>query len=240
VQIGLDSSRQPSLPVEEAGQFPHGEAVPDWQLMDADEGTVGEIEKRALDDLPADGIGAVEDHKGDALLSRRFKAVEKSADIGVEAGADILNIENQYIHILEHFQRRLVVLAIEAVDRDAGAGILLMIEQGARLEGAAHPVFRAEEGDQLQVPGLRKKIGSVAPVASDGGVVGDQADPLARKRFKVITDQEIEPGVDLLLLGISAADQGQCCEDHSSFHLLTLSREERGPPESGIHDRTFR
>ncbi|OPZ76769.1 MAG: hypothetical protein BWY77_01829 [bacterium ADurb.Bin431] len=196
--------------------------------MDADERAVGEVEERALNDLPANRIGAVEDHKGDALLGRRLEAVKEGADVGIKTGADILDVEDQHLHIREHLRGGLVVFAVEAVDRDPGAGILFVIEQGARLQAAAHSVLRAEEGDQLQIAGLREQVGGMAAVAGDSGVVGDQSDPLASQGFEAVADEKVQTGKDPALLpAVSAVDQGQCSDDQDFFHHLSF-------PEGGL------
>ena len=79
----------------------------------------GWIEKIAGDLSPADGIWAVAGDDFLAKLLRRAHAICQSVNEGIDTTADALEIDHDYIDVLEHLFSRLARLAVERIDRQA-------------------------------------------------------------------------------------------------------------------------
>ena len=67
---------------------------------------------------------------------------------------------------------------------------------GAGVGFAAHAVFGAEKGNELDVGGLVEDVGGGAQVGGQAGGVGDQTDALVGQRGEVLIDQDVDSQFD--------------------------------------------
>src|SRR5690606_41813165 len=105
-------------------------------------------------------------------------AVVEGPDVGVEAGPDVLDVEDDRVHARrgEDVGERLTALEVGVVHRQAGGGSVVAALGAARLGGAPEAVLRAEDGGQPH-PGVGvHDVDDVARVAGDACGVGDDGD----------------------------------------------------------------
>ena len=74
---------------------------------------------------------------------RRLHGEAHGRDVGVEARADVLHVEDEHVEVGQHVGRRLVGAAVEAVDANAGRRVAPAGDLGAGLGRAGEPVLRA-------------------------------------------------------------------------------------------------
>src|SRR5262249_11940732 len=101
-------------------------------------------------------------------------------DVGVEAGAGILDVEDQSVHTRPCDQVGPLGLrgAVRVVDRDAGARVGAGALAATRLRGAAERVRAPEGGGEAHVAGPVHEVDKVLVFGVDAGRVGDDAAPL--------------------------------------------------------------
>ena len=148
-------------------------------------------------DLPAvHGIRAIEHHDGNLLPRGLLHHVAHRELIGVEADADVLQIDDDGIEAGEG-----------SFDRPAGAAL---IEQGVNrqtrllilrrrhivIEHAADAVLGTEERDQLHIGSGMEKIDRRLPVTRSAGVIGHEADAFAAKLLEAVADENVDAGQD--------------------------------------------
>ena len=73
---------------------------------------------------PPIGLGRSSTITGRPLLPGRLQHQAQRADVGIESGADILDVVDQDVQPLQALGRRLPGLAVEAQDRQAGLLVL--------------------------------------------------------------------------------------------------------------------
>ena len=123
------------------------------------------VERRALDLKAVDRVRPIEHHDVDLPLRRLLHHVRHRRHVGVEAGADVLQVHDHRVDALEHRGRRTPRLAVERVDRQAG----LLVGRGrhAGVENPADAVLRAEEPDERHVLRALQQIDRGRAVARD-------------------------------------------------------------------------
>jgi hypothetical protein len=165
--------------------------------MEADE-TRNARHHRTLHAHAADGIHAVEN---DEFFLRKGGGLEGDAErggVGVEAGADVLDIENKGVEVAELLRlgrvgpengggvvgvglagRAFRGVAVEAVNREFG----FFVDGVADffVGRPADAVLGAEEGDEFEVFRGVEQIDGAAAVAVAAAVVGDETDAQAAK-----------------------------------------------------------
>ena len=144
--------------VEEPGEFADGQAVAHRNWVLPDERGKRRVETISGDSLAANGIGAVEDEKGNARLGAGGHAQAHGVEIGVKARADVLNVKEHQLDAGEHGGIRCAHLAIETVGWYAGAVVGRMGDVLAVLRCTADSVLWPVQGDE------RTEIGLVQPV----------------------------------------------------------------------------
>ena len=76
-------------------------------------------EHRSFDLGSPDGVRPVAHDDLQAVLPRGLHAVGHRVDVGVDADADVLQVDHQHVEIAEHFSGRLARFAVERVHRHA-------------------------------------------------------------------------------------------------------------------------
>ncbi len=99
--------------VEHQGQFGHRHTVAHGDLEWADKRTPLRFEAIAFDQVAADGIGPVQNHHFFAILPGGLHAIDHGGREGVDAGACILDIDEQPVDRVEHGPGGLARLAVK-------------------------------------------------------------------------------------------------------------------------------
>ena len=125
-----------------------------------------------------DGVGPVEHIEGKACLGSRLQRVQQRTGIGVEARADILNIERQHIDIAQHFWRHAIAaLRVEAPHRQTRRGVL-RIGDILPILLASYSVLGSKNRGQPDL-GVAHHINVAVARLIKPCVIGDQAHSLA-------------------------------------------------------------
>ena len=115
---------------EPVAQLAQGEAVAHGQAGGrADEAFPAGAQAQSFDG-PAGGVGAVEHPHGFAAGGGRLQHVEQGGDEGVDAAAQVLQIDQQHVKAGEHGGGGAAHLAVEAEDGDAQARVAVGREIG--------------------------------------------------------------------------------------------------------------
>lgn len=175
--------------VEHAGELANGHAVAHRNGVPAGESFLA-MENGAFDGEAVDGIGAVENEEFFAGFLGGDHAVAHGGDVGVKAAANVLDIEDEGIEILELLGRGSAAFAVEAVNREAGFFIggvgNFFVEQ------AADAVFWTKESDELNALGLVEQVDGWVALAIGAGVVADEADFEALESLEVFFFEEVD------------------------------------------------
>ena len=167
---------------EPARQFAHGQTMPHRQRAGTDEALPACAQQQTFD-RPAGGIGPVEYPHRLAAPGRRFEHVAQRGDEGVDAAAEVLQVDQQHVEGRHHGLGRTAHFAVKAEDRDA----MQRVDVVRRLDHvvllvAAQAVLRTEGGGQLEVGQGGQRIERVRQVAGQRSRVGKQGDALAGER----------------------------------------------------------
>ena len=174
---------------DEEGEFAEGHAVAEGDVVDADEG--GGFGVRRAFDGGADGILAVEDDDAFAVGGGGFHAVDEGGEVGVEAAANVLEINDEGVEIAELGGGGVTVFAVEAVDGEAGGGIPA-VGDFFLVQIAADAVFRAEEGAEVDLGSAVEEVDGGRAVAVVAAGVGDQADAEAGEAAELAAGEDVD------------------------------------------------
>ena len=97
------------------------------------------------------------------VLGRRFEGQDQGADVGVEAHAGALEIEDQGIETLEVLRRRFSALSIEADDRQPAVRIHAARDVFTRRRPAPQTVLRGQQAHHIELR-VAQHIDGVASV----------------------------------------------------------------------------
>jgi hypothetical protein len=167
---------------EPMADFAHREPVAHHHRPGTDEAFPARQQPRPLDG-PSRGIGPVEHPHCLAVLRRRFEDVEQGRDIGIDAAAEILQVDEYHVERVHRLTRRAPHLAIKAEHRHAIGRIGEV--RGLHhivLKVTANAMLRPEHRGDIQ-PGCDERVEAVRQVGSDRGGVREQRDALAFERF---------------------------------------------------------
>ena len=149
-----------------------------------------------LDQVPflgaADRVRPVQHHQAFAVFGGRLEGVGHRPDVGVVAGADVLEVEDQGVEILQHRLRGPAGGAVEAADRDSlpGVGDLHQV-----LFHRVEPVFRGEERGEPDAGQGGDHLPGVAERGVHRGRVRDEPDGETAQQLAGLR-QPVEPGAD--------------------------------------------
>ena len=130
-----------ALGVIELRQFADRHAVAHGHVMPCGEARVA-IAHGTFDEHAADRIRAVEHEEFQFRIGRGGEAFADRGDVGVEAAADVLDVEDERVEPGELFGRRRAAFAVEA-DRPAGRS----------LRRGLSPIFLVELARGCRAPG---------------------------------------------------------------------------------------
>ena len=154
-----------------------------WRIgmrIQPDEGFVARLQRRTFDRDAADRIGAVADDDGDAGARGGAQAIGHGVDEGVDARADILDVDHEHVDQRQHLRGRLARLAVEREDRHVAARILRVRRlDHVVLQVRAEAVLRTEDRGERPVRRGGEPIDDMAEVTVDRGGIGEHADAQA-------------------------------------------------------------
>ena len=194
---------QAALGDEPAGQFPQGQPVAHDEWAGPDETLPARSQDAALH-RSARRVGTVQDPQRLARGGAGVEQVGKRGDIGVDAGTDVLEVDQQHIEVVQHGGGRITHLPVKAEDRDA----VTRIDEISTLHHvvllvSAHPVLGTEGGRDLQVVQLHQCIQAVTALGGDRGGVAKQGQtptvqgPAQLPIGEQAIDAELEHGLSL-------------------------------------------
>ena len=133
---------------EPQAQFAHRHAVAHWHRPGPDEAFPAGIQRQPLH-RPSRRIGPVQHPDRLAVFRRRLQHVQKGGHIGVDAAAQVLQIDQQHVEFGHPFVARPPHLAVQAEYREAVHRIaIIRALHHIVLQIALHPVLRAKGGGQ--------------------------------------------------------------------------------------------
>lgn len=181
---------------EETGEFTDGHAVAEGDPVDAGEVAFAD-EEGAIHGEAADGVDAVEDDEADACLGGGVHGKGHGGDVGEEAAADVLHVEDEGVEVGELFGLRFaeVDAGVEAVDGEAGGFVEAALK--VAFSDAAEAVFGGEEGGELAVGSLVKEVDGGLAVTGAAGLVGDEAELEAFEIGEVPGGEDIDAVADV-------------------------------------------
>ena len=170
------------LPVP-AREFAHRQAMAHRQRAGADEALPARAQPQALD-RPAGRIGPIEHPDRLAMPRRGLQHVAQRGDEGVDAAAEVLQVDQQDVEGLHHGRRRSPHRAVEAEDRDAvhRVGKVRRLDHVVLLV-AAQAVLRTERRRQFQIGKRGQRVERMHQLARHRGGMREQRDALAGERL---------------------------------------------------------
>ena len=173
----LEIGSEPEMIVEQASQLtdrhpmPHRDRVlPDERLESADK-------HRSFHGQAADGIRPIADDRLDAVLTTSRQAIRHRVDVGVNACADVLQVDDQRLDAVEHFRCWFSRFAVERVDRHPPQLVVRVRRfDHVFLEIRSEPMLRTKDGRQGGAVIRRDPVGRVDKLVIDRGWVADHAD----------------------------------------------------------------
>jgi len=142
-----------------------------------------------------DRVGPVEHNETYVILSCGLHGVAHCRDIGVKAGADILDIKDQCIDTTQHVFSRDAGAAVQTENLYAGAGIFGVFNQW-NIKFAEKPVFGAEQCDEIYIGSIVEKLNVAGVRAVNTCLIGDQSDIMAGKCLEPVPLQHVDAGQD--------------------------------------------
>ena len=187
-------------------------------------------ERLALDVDAVDRVGTIADDDRNAVPAARLQAVRHRVDVGVDAGADVLQVDDQDIEAAQHGIGRLARLAVQRVDRNPPRRVVAVRRlDHVVLDVRAEPVLRAEDGGQRHAIGRRHAIEDMDEAAVDGRVITEHADtqpPQSRR-----PEQDVGAETDA---GRGRGGRLRCREWHKSPWYLSYKESAEVPDDSRL------
>ena len=172
---------EPEMVDEPVAHLTQSQPVAHHHRPCADEAFLPRHQQRAFHRAPR-RIGPVEHPHGLAVLRAFFEEVEQRGDEGVDAAAQILQVEQEHVRARHHLPGGAAHLAIEAEYGDIVGGIGLVRRlHHIILLVALQPVLRAECAGDID-PRCDQRIEAVLQIPGDRRRMGDQCDSLAFER----------------------------------------------------------
>jgi hypothetical protein len=112
------------------------------------------------------------------VARRGAHAVGHRVDVGVNPGADVLQVDDQRVDTAQHLPRWLTRLAVEGIDRHPAARVVAMGRlDHVVLHVRTKSVLGAENRAELHTVSRRHLVDHVPEIVVDRSVVTNDADP---------------------------------------------------------------
>ena len=178
----LDRGPQIEALVAQAGELADGQAVAQGYRKLSHERLVAGPQHRAFDGVAADGVGPVADDHRDPAGRAGLQAFGHRVDVGVDAGADVLQVDDEQIDIGKHRRRGRAGLPVQGVHRHLEPRMPRVVRlDHVVLHVRAEPVLRAEEGGQPDLGRRRRDLDDMAAAGVERGGIRDEADAPTRR-----------------------------------------------------------
>ena len=140
---GIGCRFKPTLFVDHPGQFANSQAMQDGKRIDADKGALALLTDRAVDEVVR--VRPVEHDEWLVILGASLHDVVHRADVGIETGAYVLNIEYQDIQVGQLIGARFLVLSINGDDGHAGFHVAAVLDLLAGVGCSPEAMFGSED-----------------------------------------------------------------------------------------------
>lgn len=181
LQFGLEHPRE----------FPGGHAVPYGKAMEAGKGLPAFVQQRAADRNTVDRVWPVEHNKANMVFSGSLHGLAHGRNISIKPCANILDVKDQCVYTGQHGSGGAAIAAIQTDDFYAGGGIRAVINE-RDIKLAHRTVLGAEQGNQIDLPGVMEKLDSAVSLTVNACLVGNQADIPAAELFESIPLQYVD------------------------------------------------
>ncbi len=112
--------------------------------------------------------------------------------VGVEARADVLQVDDDRVEAGEHLGGRPARRAVQRMNRQAR--LLVHRRRHGRVEDAANAVLRTEQGHERHAGCGANQVNRGRAVPGPAGVIRDQADAQARQRLESVRARHVDAG----------------------------------------------
>ena len=178
--IDLEVRAETERVVEQPRQLPDGHPVPQRNRIQADERLEPALEHRPFDRHAPDGIRPIAHDDRHLEARRALQAVGHRVDEGVDARADVLQVDDEDVEVPQHRLGRLPRFAVERVDRHAWRAVAAVRRlDHVVLQVGVEAVLRTEDRGERHAFGAREPIADMDELGVDRGRVGDDADATA-------------------------------------------------------------
>ena len=228
----------PNCSLNSRASSPIGHPVAHRNRIQADERFEPGHEHRPFDRAPPIGFGRSQTITLMPWLLRRLQAVGHGVDVGVDARADVLQIDDQDVEVPQHLRRRLARLAVERIDRHAPharrarARVSIMLSCTSDRNPCCGPKMAAS----LAVGRAAQPIGDVPELAVDRRRIADDADAAAVEptgRQQPVGSERHRHGHDYRGSRL-ASDRGPLVDYRALGGLPRLLRPRREPIEPQV------
>ena len=181
--------------VDHLGELAERHAVANGERMVIDEGHVARGRERTGHVDAVDGIRTIEDHDAQPALGRDGEGSVHGGGVGVETGADVLDVEHQRIDAGQHLVARRKAIAVEAVDGQARTFVAAVFDPLVEIGEKA--MLGSEESDQRSRPARSCKTSTVrAPSPSRPLALVMRPTLAPAQASKVLALQDVDPDFD--------------------------------------------
>jgi hypothetical protein len=179
VEVSVEAPRVP------AGELAEGEAVPQDQPRRPHEALVARPQKAPLDG-PAGGVRPVEHPERLAGAGAVLHRPERGGHEGVDAGSDVLQIDEEDVEGVEHLLGQPACIAVEAPDPKAPLGVLDMVRLDHVVLSIRQEAVLGPEGAGRPHARRRQRVEGVGEIGGHGGRVREDGDPAVSQARQAI------------------------------------------------------
>jgi len=187
---------QEPLAVQVEGQLSDRHSVYIRNGKLAHEGEESRTGEQALHFNSSQGIGPVQNHKADVVFCRGLHGQSQRADVGIGAGADVLDIIYQHVNPLQHLRRGFTGFPVNAVHRQTGmgVGVILHVVTGSVI--TANPMLGTEKRHQVKGRGGMEEVDRRSQRTVYSGRIGDESHSFPLQKGESRFFQNFKAGSD--------------------------------------------
>ena len=134
--------------------------------------------------------------------------VSHGGGVGIEAHADILDVDDNGIETGEHLPGRPALRTVEAMDRQARFGITTGRDLPVPI--GAYSVLGAEQGNELNASRRSQSLNGAPPGTVAAGIVGEETDAQTGKLCEAAGSEDVYAELDFDALCVISIGHGRC------------------------------